>query len=222
MRDFFKVSPTVWRSRKFKSLPDMAARQVYLYLLTCPHGNSAGCYDLPPMYACADLDMTEEVYRKSIESLLIAGLIHYDRAENTLWIVNFEHFNEPTNPKHALGLLIQLGQASSERLRAIAFHRFLEVFKAKNFDKDAALKKAIETLLIDYPKPILTKTESKSEIETESRVDLDETETREKSRAPLVVAALTGDACAAQGAGEPELPEIPHHLLRTPLMKRSA
>lgn len=211
MRDFFKVSPTLWRSRKFKSLPNMTARQVYIYLLTCPHGNSAGCYDLPPMYACADLGISEAWYQEAIESLSKVELIDYDVDESTLWIVNFEHFNEPTNPKHALGLLIQLGQASSQRLRSIAFHRFLEVFKARNFDKDAALRKAIETLLIEYPSPILTKTESKREMETESRLDLDEIKTRENARAPLVVAALAGDDFAAQ---KNEMPELPQFLKR--------
>lgn len=229
MRDFSKVAPTVWRSRKFRSLPDMESRHVYLYLLTCPHGNSAGCFDLHPMYACADLGMTEKGYLEAIDSLTKADLIAFDWDENTVLIVQWEAFNEPTNPKHAIGLLGQLEQASSHDLKSRAFAAFMAVFKAKSFDRDAALRKAIETHGKAYAKAIATETRDldldldldRDGDQTETRPD--QTETREDLREPLRAdAALTGVGLAANGQGQPVFAPSAAHLLNTPLMKRSA
>lgn len=217
MRDFNKVSPTVWRSQKFRKLPTMEARHVYLYLLTSPHSNSSGCYDLHPMYAAADLGMTEEGFAKALGSLSQAGLVRFDEAENTVWMENWDEFNVPTNPKHALGLLTQLNQASSETLKALAFHAFLPRLRAKGFDKDASLKKAIESLLKAFPEPICTRPDqTEMETERETRPDQTKTETRESSRPALRVALAEGQGDLAPsvvsipGAGSP----IVEHLKR--------
>ena len=159
MRDFSKVSPSIWRSKKFRATKDPMCKMVYLYLLTCPHGNSAGCFDIDPLYASADLETTPEAFREAINRLCEVGLIEWDGDENTVWIVQWEEFNKPTNPKHAAGLLSQLEQASSEKLKSKCFHAFMPIFKASQFDRDAVLRKAIDSFLGLYPKPIITKTE---------------------------------------------------------------
>ena len=85
MRDFAKISCSIWHSRKFRSLPNDDCRLVYLYLHTNPHVNSLGCYVLPFGYAIADLgwnDMeTDPIrYRDCIEALCDYGLIGFDPA----------------------------------------------------------------------------------------------------------------------------------------------
>lgn len=212
MRDFSKVSPTIWRSRKFRSLSSDGARMLYLYLLTCPHGNSAGCFDLHPMYACADLGWSEDAYREAIESLSIADLVMVDWAENTLWIVNWDEFNEPTNPKHAIGLLTQLDQASSVKLKSVAFQAFIARFKARKFDQDTSLRKAIEILSKAYREAITTETETESEMETEMETRPDQTET--ETRSPLRSAPPETGAQLAAEQADPG--PIPPHLRRLP------
>lgn len=160
MRDFSKVSPSLWKSKKFRALPDDAARLVYVYLLTCPHGNSAGCFDLDPAYACTDLRMPEKAYRKAIESLKSVGLVDFDSIENTIYLVNWATFNEPTNAKHAIGLLTQLNQASCVRLKVKALADFEEVIHTKGFDNLEALRKTIDSLTIDYREGILNEKEA--------------------------------------------------------------
>jgi hypothetical protein len=216
MRDFNKVSTTLWRSRKFRSLPNDACRMAYLYLLTGPHGNSAGCFDLHPMYACADLGWSPEAYGEAINSLSSAGLIAFDAAENTVLIVNWDEFNEPTNPKHAIGLIAQLQQASSPSLKFKAFQAFVARFKAKGFDRDASLRKAMDIFLIPYRKPIATETETEIETEIETRPDLDKTETRENPRAALRTVAAEG----RDGLAQPSQPPNVSRLLQTKLMKQ--
>ena len=214
MREFSKVSPTVWRSKKFRGLPDMESRHVYLYLLTCPHANSAGCFDIHPMYAAADTGMAEERFLYCIETLSKAGLIEWDGAENTVLIGNWVEFNGPQNPKHALGILSQLAQVSSEALRSKAFQDLRQEIYRKKFDREASIRKAMETLFEPYGNGIATRQDGdKTETETETRQDETRLETREE-RAPLrAVAALEGDGLAASGASR---------LLNTSLMRRTA
>lgn len=178
MRDFSKVSPSVWRSKKFRKLADDTAKLVYLYLLTCPHGNSAGCFDLDPAYACTDLGVDEKAYRKAINSLCKVGLIEFDEDENTVFLINWATFNEPTNPKHAIGLLAKLDSASSARLKLMALEDAWRSIEGKGFDNSDALRKARDTLSKAY-REALAPDQTRPDLdqkETETETDLDEGE----------------------------------------------
>lgn len=110
MRDFAKISCSIWHSRKFRSLPNDDCRLVYLYLHTNPHVNSLGCYVLPFGYAIADLgwnDMeTDPIrYRDCIASLCDSGLIGFDPAESVVRIVDFLKHSPFSNEKHAKGAI---------------------------------------------------------------------------------------------------------------------
>lgn len=230
MRDFVKVSPSIWRSRKFRSLPDIYAKHAYLYLLICPHGNAAGCFDFVPGYAAADLEWSEDVFRKALDSLEKAYLVEVDWEENTILIVNWETFNQPTNAKHAQGILSELNKVSSDRLKAKAFHRFVGPLRARKFDQEKGLRDAISSLLKAYPEPIVRERETEKEIqkETETRgeTDLDFARARETAQPPF--ASQAGNGASPSGVN-PELvklverldkrtpdefPELPHHLKR--------
>ena len=110
MREFAKISCSIWSSEKFTSLPDDNARLLYLYLHTCPHVNSLGCYVLRPGYALSDLgwdaDPEGEIrYRNGIEALSKASLIGFDKRHNLVRIVDFLKHSPFANPKHAKGAL---------------------------------------------------------------------------------------------------------------------
>lgn len=215
MREFIKISPTVWRSKKFRSLPDLESRHAYLYLLTCPHANAAGCFDIHPLYAAADMGMTEERFAYCIETLSKAGLVEWDAAENTVLIANWIEFNGPQNPKHALGILSQLAQASSEPLRTKAFQDLHTEILRKKFDREASIRKALDTLFEPYRNGIVTRGRAEGEGE-ESGTRLEETrlEAREETRTTLrAVAAREGDGLASSAA---------ERLLNTSIMRRSA
>lgn len=214
VREFSKVSPTVWRSKKFRGLPTMEARHVYLYLLTCPHANSAGCFDIHPLYAAADTGLSEEQFRYCIETLCKAGLIEWDEVENTVLISNWVEFNGPQNPKHALGILSQLAQVSSATLRHKAFQELRAEIAHKKFDREAAIRKAMDTFCEPYGDAIATRQRQDGD-ETETRQDETRLETREEnSRSPLRAVAAEGrDGLAASGA---------ERLLNTALMRKSA
>lgn len=175
------------------------------------------------MYACADLGWSPEAYSKAIDSLSKACLIEVDEAENTVLILNWDEYNEPTNPKHAIGLIAQLQQASSSILKLKAFQAFVSRFKAKGFDRDAALRKAMDIFLIDYRKAIPTETETEIETEIETRPDLEKTETRENPRAALRTVAAEGRDGLTPEAKErsPPIASV-DRLMQTRLMRGTA
>lgn len=152
-RDFSKVSPKIWGSRKFAALETDELRLLYLYLLTSPHSNSAGCYTLKMGYGCADLNWPNEQYEKSIDTLCKGALIAFDYEAQTVLIANWVGFNKPMNAKHALGILKDLEAVSSVPLQTIRFWEYATVLREKGLDKDSALGARIHALSVLFPKP---------------------------------------------------------------------
>lgn len=165
-RDFSKVSPNLWDSKKFRNLPDDDARFCYVYLITNKHCNSAGCYRIRDGYASADLNWPLERYRNAIDSLCKGGLVSFDRDEETLLVENWVAFNEPTNAKHALGILNTLDAVSSETLKTQRIQEFAEPIERKKFDQDKQVGVQIQSLLKAYSKGILTETKTQTKRET--------------------------------------------------------
>ncbi len=105
MREYGKISTSIWSSQKFLSLSDDAPRLLYLYLHTCPHGNATGCFRLPKGYAMADLGWLKKDFDSSIRELLKAGLVSWNDAESVVQIVGFMAMSPVTNQKHMTGAI---------------------------------------------------------------------------------------------------------------------
>lgn len=116
MRDWSKISPDVWSSKRFLSLASSDARLVHLYFLTCSHQNSIGCYRLPDEYAAADLGWTVERYREARDMVLEIGLAEYDDETEELLVLGWLKHNPPMNPKHEQGNTSKMERVRSERL----------------------------------------------------------------------------------------------------------
>ena len=102
MREFGKISTALWtNSKKFKSLDD-EAKLLYLYMHSCPHVNSVGCYYLPKGYISADLGWNDRSIDRAMKALCIA-LIQYNKTENIVKIEGFLDHSKITNKNHAIG-----------------------------------------------------------------------------------------------------------------------
>jgi hypothetical protein len=104
MRDYSKISPSVWHSQRFNNLPSDDGRYLYLYLLTSSHQTSAGCFQLPDGYACSDLRWTLERYKAALEQLVDADLIHLDAETSVVMITRWFKHNPPMSDSHLLGI----------------------------------------------------------------------------------------------------------------------
>ncbi len=130
MRDFTKVSPTIWHSDKFKSLPSDDARFVYLYLLTSPHQTSAGCFHLPNAYAASDLSWLQSRYEQARDELIAAEMIRFDASTSVVGIAGWFRFNPPQNQKHLIGIRHALERLPSQLIWAEACAELEELQEA--------------------------------------------------------------------------------------------
>jgi hypothetical protein len=183
---------------------------VYLYLLTCPHSNSSGCYDLKEGYATADLDSDAIAYRKAMERLSEVGLIETEEGTNTVLLTNWCEFNEPTNAKHAIGVMAQLDTASSESLKTKRAQELIAIIDAKRYCQDKACGAVLDRLCIAYRKPIDGLSSPRPD-QTKSKTRLDQDQTRPDLEAP---------ARAADRGGLSEDGGNVSPLLATSFMKR--
>ena len=120
MRDFSKISPTLWHSTRFNGLATDDARYAYLYLLTSEHQTSAGCYRLPDAYAAADLHWPVDRYLKALAELVTAGLVKHDATASVIMITRWFRFNAPMNEKHLKGIRHVLERLPSRIIWAAA------------------------------------------------------------------------------------------------------
>lgn len=215
IREYAKVSPKLWRSKKFRLLHGSAERLLYFYLLTCPHSNSAGVYHMPQSYISADLGWEDDITQGHMTRLIDVGLIEYDHEEEAVMITNwFRAANAPTNPRHLAGIVRQIVENPSKTLAAKA----METLKEECGDKLEALPDDMKKLVSSLSQGLLdteTETETKTETVTETETATDtETETEKNTEtetstdaAPETFEVVTVD--------NEEFPDIPEGLRRT-------
>ena len=131
MRDFNKVSPTLWQSGRFVGLPSDDGRLLYLYLLTCPHQNKSGCFWLPAGYACNDLRWDEVRYQAARQELVGAGLIQVDDDAGYVLIERWSKHNPPMNQSHLKGIVAELQKCGSAALQEVCAVALNEVWHEK-------------------------------------------------------------------------------------------
>ena len=120
MRDFSKVSPKVWRSPRFRAMQDERAKLLYLYVLTCEHQSSAGCFRLPDAYAAADLGWSDGHLEEARGALIAAGLLVHDPDSEEYFVPRWFKHNPGTNPKHRAGITRLISELDSDHVREAA------------------------------------------------------------------------------------------------------
>lgn len=136
-KPFTMVRRSIWKSRRFKYLPDDAARYLYLYFLTCGFQTSTGCFAFNEAYALADLDMrgadwTQEKLRKSKAVLVESELICADDATGEILIARWWQDNSPSNESWHNGARRQCEAIESPDLRDAALNA-LEACRMASF-----------------------------------------------------------------------------------------
>lgn len=89
------VDRRTWNDERFRRW-DRDTRDLWLYLLTCPHGNRIGCFVLDPLYAAADLQIEPEAVRESLQELHREDRIVWDPDARVVCIRN--HLHPDYNP----------------------------------------------------------------------------------------------------------------------------
>ncbi|MEP9387160.1 hypothetical protein [Mesorhizobium sp. KR9-304] len=143
-REWSKLSPEVWRSPRFLSLPEVGAALLWHYYVAGPHANSSGCSCIPDGYAVADFSSfgwTAKDLGQNRKLLIDAGLISFDPVTSEVYVDRWFLHNPPTNPSHAKGAAKLIGKIASDTLREKAEAEFaatdfgaklLQIAKAAN------------------------------------------------------------------------------------------
>jgi hypothetical protein len=140
MRDFTKISPSVWRSQRFTELPTDDARYLYLYLLTCEHQTNAGAYHLPHGYACDDLRWEKSRLSQALEKLVASGLVILDAATDEIAITRWFKHNAPMSESHLLGVERTIERIHSSVVADAVLkelHEAWELFQTKKAEAEA-------------------------------------------------------------------------------------
>jgi hypothetical protein len=102
MRDYGKVYSSFWQSSTMWEL-SKPARDLVLYLLTCPQGNSAGVFYLPAGYACNDMRTSFEEFFASMDELESIQFVKYCKTTKWVWVRNHFEFNPLQNSNQVTG-----------------------------------------------------------------------------------------------------------------------
>jgi len=108
---YARVKRRIWHTARFRELSG-GARELFFYIMTCPHGNILGMFVLRPGYAMDDLQLTNrKQFTEPLHELLDKGLIKYD--PKTEIVLDVEHFDKnplenPNQVKAAISKLEEL------------------------------------------------------------------------------------------------------------------
>lgn len=120
MARYARVFTQFWTDEKIVSLTE-DERTLFLYLLTCPHGNMIGAFVLPSFYGCADLRWPADRYEAALKTLLERRLVKRDEAVQLIWLPNYLKHNPLENPSQtAAAQKVVEELPRSELLREVA------------------------------------------------------------------------------------------------------
>lgn len=113
MSRYARVETHFWQDQKIRDLTE-DARTLFLYLLTCPHGNMCGIFYLPELYAASDLQWEPIRYRKGIDTLSKGYRIAIDGS--VIWLKNHVKHNTPVGQKQIIGFVNALEKVPENNL----------------------------------------------------------------------------------------------------------
>ena len=129
------VHGKVWRDEKIRGL-SMEQKLLFLYLMTCPHGNSIGIFVLPLGYIIEDLNPSEMVSKRlsnHIATLSELSIIEYDEETCICWIKNYLKYNRVQNPNQRIAAKILFDDLP----KSMILRRFLDYINT--FDETLCL-----------------------------------------------------------------------------------
>lgn len=140
MREFGKISARIWRSKKFRALPDDLSQLVYIYLQTCAHGNSAGCFHISPVMIASEMKQEPAQIDAALDRCAEVGLIRRFEEEDLVQIVAFFDHNAPSSrPQLAGPVKILAALPECEAVSCAQIELAVAIYlRAKDFDKEDA------------------------------------------------------------------------------------
>jgi hypothetical protein len=150
LRDYGKIYTRFWTQPDIRALSNHG-KLVAAYLLTCPHTTMIGCFRLPLMYVCADLDWQQDAVQKAIVELHKADWLRHDAAHEWVNITNFLKYNPIENPNQGKAALKLVKDVPRTSPIWAALIKSIELFGGAHFQP---LLEGLGTVAVTVAKPL--------------------------------------------------------------------
>ncbi len=148
MATYQKIQKSFWTDPKVDDNFTPEDKYFYLYLLTNPHGNMCGCYEISMNQMKRETGYLEDTVRKLIERMQKAHkVIRYDAGTNEILLLNWFRYNWSNSPKVAKPTLDDINLVKNQ-----AFQEYLTRLYNYGIEKgEAPSSRDIDTVSILYP-----------------------------------------------------------------------
>ncbi len=124
MAIYRNVHLTFWSDAKVTDEFTPEDKYFYLYLLTNPHTNLSGCYEISLKQISREMGYTQE----SIEALIkrfseVHKIITYDKSSKEILLINWSKYNWTKSSKFITALEKEIESVKSERFREFLHNR---------------------------------------------------------------------------------------------------
>jgi hypothetical protein len=119
------VDTKTWDDPKVLGLSS-DARTVFLYLITSPLSHLSGLYILPTAIALYHTGLSEDRWRRALDTLSIGHLALFDHATSCVWVVNMLRY-QGSGPKVVVACVNHLGALHNSFLIREFLERYPEV-----------------------------------------------------------------------------------------------
>ena len=87
MANYRNLHVKIWSDPKFEGIMPNS-KLLFVYLLTCPHRNESGLYNISLNKICFETSLSLGKVKESMSQLCQKGLTQYDNEKEVVWVVN--------------------------------------------------------------------------------------------------------------------------------------
>lgn len=127
MRMYRNIATEFWTDSKVEQA-DCNDKLLMLYLLTAPHGNLAGCYEVTFNRIENETGMKAAQARKSLGRLCELGMVSYSEDTNEVLLLNWSKYNWSRSPKTKAALDRQIERVKNPQMRAVLAREYERCF----------------------------------------------------------------------------------------------
>lgn len=148
MATYQKIQKSFWTDPKVDDNFTPEDKYFYLYLLTNPHGNMCGCYEISMNQMKRETGYLDDTVRKLIERMQnVHRVIRYDPKTNEILLLNWFRYNWSNSPKVTKPILDDINLVKNQ-----AFREYLTKLYNCGIEKsEAPSPRDIDTVSILYP-----------------------------------------------------------------------
>lgn len=155
MAIYRSVQMSFWTDPKISDTFSTDEKLLYLYLLTNPHTNLCGCYEVSMKQIAFEAGFTAQQTVKLMSSLMEKRVINYDENTREVLLINWSKYNWTESEKFRKPLKAEIRKVRTEKFRT-----YLEHLAYGTDTETDSNGYGTDTVSIPYRYPIDTETDS--------------------------------------------------------------